>query len=192
MPLAGAADDFVRELLAQQRLGAEHFPRRLLQLQQLVDADGGMHNAVRVRPRRELLRSTANCALRREPERQLVSRVEMERAAQGPRLDERALTPQRVANVLLREPVDARRQLQLGGRLHLRVDSANLSRDVGQRRGAQGERAARESSRANLFPGQRNRRRSTSLPPVAQASMPRSMIWTCAADGSSSTCSSRY
>src|SRR5215468_10107279 len=99
---------------------------------------------------------------------------------------------ERVTDVLLRDSVDARGELQLGGRLHLRMDAARLARDVDERRGALRQRTAREPARAHLLPGQKNRRRSTSLPPVSHQNRPRSMIWTCAAEGSSSACSSRY
>jgi hypothetical protein len=49
-----------------------------------------------------------------EPQRELVGGMEVERAAQRPRLDERAVAPERVADVLLGDPVDARGELQLG------------------------------------------------------------------------------
>src|SRR6185312_7093988 len=100
--------------------------------------------------------------------------------------------PEGVADVLLLDPVDASGKLQLGGYLNLRVDSAGLPHDVDGRRRAFRERAAREPARAHLLPGQRNCRRSTSLPPVTHASRPRSMIWTCTAGGSSSAWSSVY
>src|SRR5262249_41387089 len=115
---------------------------------------------------------------RREPHRQLTGGMEMERPAQRPCLHERAVAPERVAHVLLHDPVDARRELQLGGRLHLCVDPADLTRDVDERGGALRQRASREPARAHLLPGQRNRRRSTSLPPLSHDSRPRSMIWT--------------
>src|SRR4051794_7966724 len=128
--LPGAAHDFVGDLLAQERLPAERLPRRRLQLRALGDADRWMNDAVRVGPRRKCLRLPGGGAVRREPERQLVRRMQMQRAAQRPCLHERPVAPQRVAHVLLRDAVDARRELQLGRRLPLRVDAGDLPCDV--------------------------------------------------------------
>src|SRR5262249_47170172 len=186
--LPDAPNDRVHELFAEERLAARGVPDGCTQLGNLLGADRGVQHAGRVGPRRKLVARRA----RREPQRQLVGGMKMERAAQRPRLPERPLAPECVTDVLLRDSVDARGELQLGGRLHLRMDAARLARDVDERRGALRQRAAREPARAHLLPGQKNRRRSTSLPPVSHQNRPRSMIWTCAAEGSSSACSSRY
>jgi hypothetical protein len=83
----------------------------------------------------------------------------MQRPTQRPRLDEPPVPPERVAHILLRDAVDARGQLQLGRGLHLRVHTADSPHDVDQliRRCTLRQRTARESPRANLVPGQRNR-----------------------------------
>ena len=52
--------------------------------------------------------------------------MQVERPAQRPCLHERAVAPERVADILLGEAIDAGGELQLGGRLHLRVNSADL------------------------------------------------------------------
>jgi hypothetical protein len=56
--------------------------------------------------------------------------MEMKRPAQRPRLHELPAVPERVANVLLRHPLDASGELQLGRRLNLRVDATCLVHDL--------------------------------------------------------------
>src|SRR4029453_19465380 len=94
-----------------------------------VDPTGGRP------PRRQPFTRPRDRAARREPERELVGGRGVQRAPQGPRLHERAVTPERVADVLLRDAVDARAQLQLGRGLYLRVDAADTPHDLQQIRG---------------------------------------------------------
>ena len=112
-----------------------------------------MHNTLRVGPRLELGRPRGERAPRGQPERELAGRMEVQRPAQRPRLDERAVAPQRLANVLLCDPVDARGKLQLSGRLHLRVDPADVVSDLQEIGRAPREGGTRETPRANLVPG---------------------------------------
>ena len=119
--------------------------------------------------------------------------MQVQRPAQRPCLHERAVAPERVAHVLLRDAVDARGQLQLGGRLHLRVNSADLAaRHRKDPRNAPSGSCARGAARA---PAPRSEK-ALAIDQLAAGQpcvpIPRWMICTCAADGSSSTCSSRY
>ena len=77
----------------------------------------------------------------------------MKRSAHRPRLDQRSSLPQRRPDVGLHD-VDAGGELQLGRRLNLRVDATRLADDLEEPFCARalGERAARESPRANLVP----------------------------------------
>jgi hypothetical protein len=50
--------------------------------------------------------------------------------AQRPSLHELPTLPERIANVLLRDPTHARGELQLGRSLNLRVDAAGFVRDL--------------------------------------------------------------
>jgi hypothetical protein len=56
----------------------------------------------------------------------------MQRSAQRPGLDERAVIPERGANVLLGNAVHARADRELRGCLHLRVDAADVPDDLDQ------------------------------------------------------------
>jgi hypothetical protein len=89
-----------------------------------------MQQTVRIRPRFQLGPLRRERAARRQPERHFVGRMQVERAAQRPRLHQPAVAPERVADVLLRDAVDTRGQLQLGRGLHLRVDAADATDDV--------------------------------------------------------------
>ena len=139
-----------------------------------------MNHAVRIAPLVEAAVRRRHGAPRREPKRELVGGVEVERPAERPRLDEVAPLPQRRADVRLRQTVDARGELQLGRRLHLGVNPADVPDHVDElfRRRATRQAAPREPPRPNLIPGQRNRPRSTSSPPVSHESFPRRRIWT--------------
>jgi hypothetical protein len=66
----------------------------------------------------------------RVPQRQLLSWMEVKRPAQSPRLHELAALPERVADVLLRDPFDTRGELQLRRRLNLCVDAAGFVHDL--------------------------------------------------------------
>ena len=81
--------------------------------------------------------------------------MEMKGPAQRPRLHELPAVPERVADVLLRDPLDASGELQLGRRLNLRVDATRLVHDLEEslRTRALGERAARETPRTDIGPG---------------------------------------
>jgi hypothetical protein len=106
----------------------------------------------------------------------------VKRSAQRPGFDERTVAPERVAYILLGAALHAGRQLQLGGRLNLGMDPADIVDDVDEPLsfGALGEEAAPEPASANLVPGDRdqlrNCSRSTSVPPRSQASAGRSRI----------------
>src|SRR5207244_4914671 len=70
--LPDAADDFRRELVAQQRAAVEGIPDGRLDLGQLFRSDRWMHDTVRVGPRNELPRFGGDRAASRKPERELV------------------------------------------------------------------------------------------------------------------------
>jgi len=56
--------------------------------------------------------------------------MEVEGSAQRPRFHERSALPERLADVLPRDPFDARGELQLRRRLNLCVDSAGFVQDL--------------------------------------------------------------
>ena len=56
--------------------------------------------------------------------------MQVERPANRPRLDQRAIAPQRIADVLLEDSVDAGVQGELGRGLDLRVDPTRVVRDL--------------------------------------------------------------
>jgi len=56
--------------------------------------------------------------------------MQVERAANRPRLDQRAIAPQRIADVLLDDSIDAGVQGELGRGLDLRVDPARVVRNL--------------------------------------------------------------
>ncbi len=123
-----------------------------------------MDNAGGVAPLREILRlvkgDSRGGALGGEPERELVGGMEMERAAECPRLDELAPLPQRCPDVRLRDAGDAGRELQLRRRLDLRVHAPDLAGDLHESvaAGRMREEASREPSCANLGPRRRSHR----------------------------------
>lgn len=79
----------------------------------------------------------------------------MERSTQRPGFDERAVAPECIANVLLRDPFDAGSKLQLGGGLHLCMDPTDLADDLDEPLGVGtlGQMAAPEPPPTNLVPG---------------------------------------
>jgi hypothetical protein len=89
-----------------------------------------MNHAGRVAPFRKLLRAAFDGSSSRKPQRQLVRGMEVERPAQRPGLDERAIAPECVAHVVLRDSVNASRELQLGRGLNLRVDPTERADDL--------------------------------------------------------------
>src|SRR5262249_40847244 len=101
--LADAAHDLVDQLLAQLRLVAGSLPDRRPQLGDLLGRDGRVDDAGGIGPLGHSLAPSAG----REPERQLVRWMEVERSPQRPRLDERAVAPEGVAHLLLGDAVDA-------------------------------------------------------------------------------------
>lgn len=105
-----------------------------------------MEHSVRVVPRREpALAATGDGAPRGEPHRQVPGRMQVQRAANRPRLHERPPLPERLADVALRHPVDARRELELRRALHLRMDPAHVVRDHDELVGARAFREVRTS-----------------------------------------------
>ena len=90
-----------------------------------------MDDAGRIGPRGQRLAGRAEdrapCG---EPERQLAGGVEVERPAERPGLHQLTPLPERCADVGLCDAVHAYRELQLGGRLHLRVHAADGARDL--------------------------------------------------------------
>jgi hypothetical protein len=85
--------------------------------------------------------------------------MEVEGPAQRPRLHELPALPERVADVLLRGPIDPRGELQLGRRLNLRVHATDVVNHFEQAVSARSPRqeAARETTRANRVPGGQGR-----------------------------------
>ena len=89
----------------------------------------------------------------------------MQRPAQRPGLHERAVAPERVANVGLRDAVDARRQLELRGRLNLRMDAADTPHDLDQVGRRVPDSELRSSRRARTASQLEKSRGSISFPP---------------------------
>ena len=80
--------------------------------------------------------------------------MEVQRPPQRPRLRQLAPFPERGTDVLPRDPLHPRCELQLGRAHHLRVDAADLAHDLDQPLGgrALGEVVARRSPSAQLVP----------------------------------------
>src|SRR5580765_4338366 len=115
-----------------------------------------MKGARRIAPRRKAFPvAGVHRTPRGVPERQLGGRMQVERSANRPCLDQRALAPQRIAHVLLDDPVDAGVQGKLGRGLDLRVDPARAMRnlDAALRPCPFRHEAPGESPRTNLVPG---------------------------------------
>ena len=115
-----------------------------------------MQLSLRIDPGFQLLRlAGAHGSCGGVPKRQLIGWMKMEGSAQRPRLHELPALPEHVADVLLRDPVDAHRELQLRRCLDLRVHAAEVVDDFEQAVGARSRRqeAARKTTRANLVPG---------------------------------------
>ena len=111
--------------------------------------------AFRIDPGSHLVLGRRNSSCRRVPERQLTGWMKVEGPAQRPRLHELPALPESVPDVLLRDPTDARCELQLRRRLNLRVHATDIVNDFEQTVGAGSHRqeAARKTTRANLVPG---------------------------------------
>ena len=153
---ADALHDLGGEFLAQQAATVERVQHRVAYLFHLIASERRVQLAFRIDPRFQLLRlARPHSSCGRQPQRQIVSRMEVECPAQRPRLHELATLPERVADVLLRDPVDAHGELQLRRRLNLRVHAADVVNDFEQTVGARPHRqeAARKTTRANLVPG---------------------------------------
>jgi hypothetical protein len=93
-------------------------------------------------------------APRRVPERELLRRMEVERSADRPGLDERALLPDRRPDFRLLDSLDPGRKLQLGRCLHLCVDAAHRTHDLDEPVTARAvaERRASETPSPYLVP----------------------------------------
>jgi hypothetical protein len=136
-------DYLLRELLSQQgapveSLGdrGEHLVRAFGILLLLVASDG------------------SPCG---DPQRELPGGMEVQSASQCPRLNELATLPEDGSYVLVRDPLHPRRELELGGAHHLRVDAAHLADDFDQAlSGSTFEQMAPcQASRSNVVPAQR-------------------------------------
>src|SRR4029077_20031861 len=116
-----------------------------------------MKGARRIAPRRQAFSvAGVHGTPCRVPERQLSRRMQVERPAYRPRLDQRAIVPQRIAHVLLDDSVDAGVQGELGRGLDLRVDPARVARDLDDalRPCPFRHEAPGKSPRTNLVPGE--------------------------------------
>ena len=185
--------DRVCELLAAEAAIVERVPHRGADVLELRRCDRRMDLPCRVAPLDE---ATAVRVLHRaprgEPERELLGWMEMQRSPNRPRLHERSVAPERVTDVLPRQPADARRQRELRSRLHLRVDPARGARNRDSVLCGHEQRLPRQSTRPDRGPrrshhAQKKVSRGTIVPP----NMRTSITWTCVASGSSSACSSR-
>ena len=148
MAPAHSRRDRVRQLLSQQPATPQRLADRGNDLVDVLDLV------------RDVVGVTDDRSPRRGPQGELVGGMDVERAAQRPRLHELTPLPERVAHVGLRDPVDASRELELGGAHHLRVDAADVTDDLDEpvRGRSLVEVASREPSRANLVPGEPTRR----------------------------------
>ena len=108
-------------------------------------------------------------APRREPQRELLRRVEVERPADRPGFDERALLPQRRADIGPLDSVDPGRKLQFGRCLHLRVHAAHGAHHLDELAapGTLGERRACQAPRPYLVPADLHT--TTVVAPLARA-----------------------
>ena len=79
--------------------------------------------------------------------------MEVECPAQAPRLDELTALPEGVADILLRDPVDAPGELQLRRRLNLRMHPTDVVNDFEQTVGARphSQEATRETTCATSW-----------------------------------------
>src|SRR5580765_3703911 len=115
-----------------------------------------MKGARRIAPRRKAFPvAGVHRTPRRVPERKLGGRMQVERAANRPRLDQSAIAPQRIAHVLLDDLIDAGVQGELSRSLDLRVDPARVARNLDDafRPCTFRHEAPGESPRTNLVPG---------------------------------------
>ena len=157
---ADALHDPGGEFLAQQATAVERVQHRVADLFHVIASERRVQLTFRIDPRFQLLRlARPHGSCGRQPQRQIVSRMEVEGAAQRPRLHELPAFPERVADVLLHDPIDARRELQLRRRLNLRVHAADVVNDFEQTVRARSPRqeAARKTTRANRVPGGQGR-----------------------------------
>ena len=156
--VADAQDDLLGDLLAGEAAPVEHRPDGDLDLRDLRRVERRMDNAVRVPPRADERRA-GRCVRRERADRrvkraQLPGRVQMQRAAERPRLHEGPLLPQGVADIGGGDPVHARRELKLRRRLYLCLDATELPHDVEEALGrrALGEEGAPEPARPHPLP----------------------------------------
>ena len=148
-----ALHDFGGEFFAQETAAVERFQHCGAYLLDVIASERRVQFAFRIDPGFQFFRfGRRHCAAGRVPERQLHARMEVERSAQRPRLHELATFPEGFADILLRDPFEARGELKLGRRLNLRVHAAEVVDDFEQTVGAGPRRqeAALETARANL------------------------------------------
>jgi hypothetical protein len=147
--------DLLRELVAEEAAAVERLPDRSPHRCDLVGAECGVHYTCRIGPGGKSLAGRAeHRASRRVPERQLVRRVDVKRAADRPGLDQLTPLPQRCTDVGLRDAVDPGSQLELGRRLDLRVHATHGADDFHEPLAAGGltQERTRQTARAYLIP----------------------------------------
>ena len=152
---AHALHDFLRELLAQQAAAVQHLPDRGANRLDLLGFERRVNRARGIAPGRQPpIARAGDGAPGRVPERELLRRMEVERSADRPGLDERALLPQRRSDIGLLDSLDPGCKLQLGRCLHLCVDAAHRTHDLDEPIAARAiaERRARQTPRPYLFP----------------------------------------
>ena len=148
-----------RELGAREAAAVERLPDLRPHRCDLGGAERRMQHARRVAPSGQSLVGRGSRAPRCVPERQLAGGVEVQRSAERPGLDERALSPHRVPDLGLCQSVDACRELQLRGRLPLGLHAAQGAHDLDEAVGARSiaQRRARQPARAHLIPAHLHR-----------------------------------
>ena len=151
---ADTRDDGIRQLLAGQPAATERLADR-------------RHDLGHVREL--LIGLTDDRPTGRGPRRELVGRMEMERAAKGPRLRQRPLLPESLPDIRLGDPLEPRRELQLRRPHHLRVDPADVAHDVDEPLGRRPleQMIAGDAPRAHLVPGQRGQGRPSAYSTAA-------------------------
>ena len=152
---ADALHDLGGQFLAQQAAAVERVQHRGAYLLHDIASERRVQFTFRIDPGFQLLLGRRHSSRGRVPQRQLSGWMEMEGPAQRPRLHELPALPERVADVLLRNSIDARGELELRRRLNLRVDAADVVNHFEQAVRARSARqeAARKTTRANLVPG---------------------------------------
>src|SRR5215210_3058915 len=146
-PRSDLRGDRVRELLPRQAVAAEGVADRTHHRLDILELVG------------RVIRSADDGAPGGRPEPEFVRGMEMQSPPKRPRLRQLPPLPERVAHVRLHDPVDTRRQLQLGRAGHLGVDPADIADDLHQtlRRRPLGEVGASQPARPHLVPAHPSR-----------------------------------